>query len=429
MPRLVVSLCHAAAFVALVGALAPVAARAQTAPLPADPFQTPLIGPPKRVTATDLPKNGERTAPVGFPQDAGPHDASTIEWWYWNSFLTTESGKKYAVVASFFRTGLTPQNKGHYLIFSLADLDVKTKTAYSYLDKNNRQLLQAYLPLTAMRNPDDPRPMQLLAALQKNQLPAPHRAFPGVADVTTGTRFRIAFDKNTLTQASDDARTWAATLAGDDFALNLTLAQPTRPAMLVGGEGKTGLNRPDDMFYASLTRMASSGTLTVKGKTEKVTGTGWLDRQWGGSWVVGDNGWDWFGVQLSDGADLIVYRVKDNKTGKILRAEATLVKADGTQTVDKAPTFATGGELWRDPVSKISYPRIFRVAMPGAGYNLTFTPAFDAQTIPVIGIGDAIWEGVVNVTGTGPDGKAVTGRGYRELVGYRVKPLALGKAK
>jgi len=372
---------------------------------------------------------GGRTTPVGFPQDAGPHDASTIEWWYWNSFLTTESGKKYAVVASFFRTGLTPDKKGHYLIFSLADLETNTKTAYSYLDKANRQLLQAYLPLVAMRDPNDPRPMQLLASLQKNELPAPHRSLPGVAEVTTGTRFRIAFDKNTLTQTSDDSRTWQATLAGDDFALDLSLAQPTRPAMLVGGEGKTGLNRPDDMFYASLTRMASTGTLTIKGKTEKVTGTGWLDRQWGGSWIVGDNGWDWFGVQLDNGADLIVYRVKDNKTGKILRAEATLLKPDGTQIVDKKPTFTASGELWRDPASKISYPRVFRVAMPGAGYDLTFTPAFDAQTIPVIGIGDAIWEGVVNVTGTGPDGKPVTGQGYRELVGYRVKPLSLGKAK
>jgi hypothetical protein len=50
------------------------------------------------------------------------------------------------------------------------------------------------------------------------------------------------------------------------------------------------------------------------------------------------------------------------------------------------------------------------------------SPAFADQTIPVIGIGEAIWEGVVNVTGTGANGTRASGRGYMELVGYRPAP-------
>lgn len=366
-----------------------------------------------------------RTAPVGLPQDAGPHDAATIEWWYVNAFLTTESGRKYAVVGSWFRTGLTPDRKGHYLIYSLADLDAKTKTAYSVLDQGNRRLLAGLLPLLAQLKPEDPRPLQLLADLQKDRLPKPHRALPGDAVVTTTPRFSIAFEKNRIAQASDDARTWEAALQGDDFAVDLTLKQPERPAMLVGGAGKTGLGRPDDMFYVSLTRMAVEGTLTVKGKTEKVTGVGWLDRQWGTSWVVSDNGWDWFGVQLDDGSDLIVYRIKDNATGKVLRAEATLLKADGTQVVDDRVTFTPRGQ-WADPATKITYPASFDVSLETLGHALTMTPAFPAQTIPVIGIGDAIWEGAVEVSGRKKDGAAVTGKGYMELVGYRA-PAPAGK--
>ncbi len=183
----------------------------------------------------------------------------------------------------------------------------------------------------------------------------------------------------------------------------------------------TGLGTPDDMFYLSLTRPTATGTLLIDGKREKVTGTGWIDRQWGRSWIVGNNGWDWFGVHLDDGSDLIVYQVKDNTTGKVLRAEATLLRADGTQTVDKSVTFAPSGE-WLDPKSGIAFPERFTVTLQNIGHTLNFAPVFDAQAIPTIGIGTAFWEGVVDVTGTTKKGTAITGRGYRELVGYKPRP-------
>lgn len=368
----------------------------------------------------------KRTTPVGLPQDAGPHDESTIEWWYFNAFLTAGSGKRYAVVGSFFRTGIGGK-KGHYLIYALADLDKKTKTAYSVLDDANRTLLQAFLPLASLQRPDDPRPMQLLALLQKRRLPAPHRLLPGNASLAREP-FRIAFGPNALAQVTDDARTWKANLRGADFRLSLTLTQPSRPAMLVGGEGRTGLVRPDDMYYLSLTRMQASGTLTRGGKTETVSGDGWLDRQWGSSWVVQDNGWDWFGLQLSDGSDLIVYRIRDNQTGKILRAEATLLDKDGRQVVDTAPVFAASNH-WTDPATKIRYPQAWTIRLPKTGHVLRVAPMFAAQTIPILGIGDAIWEGVVNVAGRSGNGRTVGGRGYMELVGYRVKPASKSAGK
>ncbi len=393
------------------------------------PLRPPAVLPPNAAleSASFLPLLAAQTTParpprgpVGLPQDAGPHDASLIEWWYFNAFLTGESGKRYAVVGSFFRTGITPQRKGHYLIFSLADLDTKKKSAYSIIDRANLELLKAFLPLAALQQPGDPRPGKLLAILQKGQIPRPHRAIASTAAVKKRP-FAIAFGKNSLAQASADARTWKARLVGDDFTLALTLSQPDRPPMLVGGAGKTGLGKPDDMFYLSLTRMRSQGTLTRRGKAEKVSGDGWLDRQWGTSWVVGDNGWDWFGLQLSDGSDLIVYRIKDNRSGKVLRAEATLLDRNGRQVVDKAPTFTPSG-AWTDPVSKITYPRAFRVTLPAIGHTLTITPAFPDQTIPVLGIGDAIWEGVVHVSGARREGTPIEGRGYMELVGHKARP-------
>ena len=211
------------------------------------------------------PPSVVRTAPIGFPQDAGPHDASVIEWWYFNSFFTTAGGKHYSVVGSFFRTGLTPTKKGHYLIYSLTDLDSKTRTAYSVMDKGSITLLRAYTSLAAMQNPSDTRAMDFLAQLQRNELPKPHRVLPGVAAVTTKPLFSLSMGENRIAQVAANGRTWKATLKGDDFTVNLTLAQPTRPAMLVGGAGKTGVSKPDDMYYLTLSRMEATGTLARGG--------------------------------------------------------------------------------------------------------------------------------------------------------------------
>ncbi|MBC8140487.1 MAG: hypothetical protein H7Y38_03505 [Armatimonadetes bacterium] len=391
-----------------------------------------LAAPPKPAAPKSDPM--PKSQPVGLPQDAAAHDATAaIEWWYFNAFIKTESGKNYAVVGSFFRTGLTATQKGHYLIYSLTDLDNNKVVADgSILDTANVNLLKTYLPLAALARPDDGQTMQLIAALQKNELPAPHRIAGGSTSLTAKP-FRIGMDNESqvFAQQSADARRWSAKLSDPAFALNVTFDQPkaTRPPMLVGGEGKTGLTKPDDMFYVSLTRPQVRGKLTVNGVEETVTGTGWIDRQWGRSWIVGDNGWDWFGVHLTNGEDLIVYRVKDNKTGKVLRAEATLQRLDGTQIVDKSVTFAATG-TWLDPVSGIAFPQVFVVAMQNIGYTLNFTPTFDAQAVPTLGIGTAFWEGVVDVTGTTRNGVPLSGRGYRELVGYKpqAKPALSAKS-
>jgi predicted secreted hydrolase len=401
-----------------------------SAPALAQQKEPDTVAPPKKAApAPGAPVPAPPAAPpikVGLPQDAGPHDAiSTIEWWYFNSFFTTESGGKYSLIGSFFRTGLPGGKKGHYLIYSLMDMVTNKRTSYSTIDKTEIEILKAFLQLDAARRPDDPRPLRLFAQLQRGELPEPHRPYGANALVRSKPQFSIAFGPNMMSQESEDARTWKATLNGegdDSWTADLTLTQPEteRPAMLVGGEGKTGLKRPDDMFYVSLTRMGVTGTFTTEGVVEKIKGTGWLDRQWGRSWIVEDNGWDWFGVQLDDGSDLIVYRLRDNKTRKILRAEATLLTKEGQQIVDKALKMRPIG-TWTDPDTDITFPAGFEVTLPATGLTLNVTPTIPEQTIPVLGIGTAIWEGVVNVTGTNKEGTPVTGQGYMELVGYQPK--------
>lgn len=353
-----------------------------------------------------------RTTPVGFPQDAGPHDESLIEWWYANAFVKNAQGHEWAIVLSFFRTGFGPQ-KGHYLIYSLIDLKEKKKRTASILDKTNFTLLRALLTLSQAQQP---QLKPLAEAMQQGRLPKPHRLFPEVATLTPSP-FAIAMGANRLHQASADARTWHAVIDDPSFAIDLTLTQPSHPAMRVGGEGMTGIKQPQDMFYLSLTHMQAEGTLRIGAKSEAVQGAGWLDRQWGTSWVVQNNGWDWFGLALDDGSELIVYRVRDNKTKAILQASATLLRADGTQVVEPAPRFVSS-KPHKDPVTKITYPHHFEITLPTLGLSLRTQALFDHQVIPVLGIGEGIWEGVVTVDGRNAQGKPLRGRGFMELVGY-----------
>ncbi|MES2462941.1 MAG: lipocalin family protein [Armatimonadota bacterium] len=403
--------CGAALFGALVGLLQS-AALAQ----PAIPVRPSTV----------------RTTPIGFPQDAGPHDMSVIEWWYFNSFFTTASGKHYSVVGSFFRTGLTPTKKGHYLIYSLTDLAAKKSAAYSVMDKGSIALLKAYTSLAAMQNPDDTRAMNFLAQLQRNELPKPHRVLPVAAKLTTKPLFALAMGENRIVQATADGRTWKATLKGDDFTVDLTLTQPTRPAMLVGGKGKTGVTKPDDMYYLTLSRMEARGTLARSGGTkEPFTGAGWLDRQWGQTWGVNPNvGWDWFGLRLDDGSDMIVYRLRDTRSGKTIQAEATIVDKAGKQTVDKAAVVTPTTDTSRtatDPLSGVTYPTAFTIRLPSLGRTFAITADFNDQVIPVLTPGGAsIWEGVVSVTTDGTSESPRIGQGYMELVGY--KPTVINAA-
>ena len=57
--------------------------------------------------------------------------------------------------------------------------------------------------------------------------------------------------------------------------------------------------------------MDVTGTLTFHGRPLAVTGEAWFDHQWGDFIAVGGGGWDWFAVNLDDGADLTLSLVRD----------------------------------------------------------------------------------------------------------------------
>jgi predicted secreted hydrolase len=172
--------------------------------------------------------------------------------------------------------------------------------------------------------------------------------------------------------------------------------------------------------YYSLTRMETTGTVTVEGRAVEVAGLSWMDHEFGTSFLEADQlGWDWFSIQLDDGTDLMLFQLRRRDGSRDPNSSGTDVGPDGAATpigpgaFDLAP-----GPPWRSPASGAEYPTSWRVTAPGRGLDLTVRAAVDDQELRTDqSTGVTYWEGAVLVEGTRA-GRAVRGRGYLEMTGY-----------
>jgi predicted secreted hydrolase len=154
----------------------------------------------------------------------------------------------------------------------------------------------------------------------------------------------------------------------------------------------------------------------INGHAFQVAGESWLDREWSTSALEANlAGWDWLGVHLSDGRDLMLYRLRGKVGGAAPESRATLIAPDGgTQLFTPDAFTLTGTESWRSPRSGVRYPALLRLTIPSAMLDLTIRPLLADQELP---LSVRYWEGAATVSGTAA-GRALAGSGYLELTGY-----------
>ena len=170
-----------------------------------------------------------------------------------------------------------------------------------------------------------------------------------------------------------------------------------------------------------------------------------MDHQWGDAATALDVGWDWLGLQLDDGTDLMVSVVWDAGSGEPIAKYGTLspsaddAGADGTVylTDDEITLTPTGS--WFSPASGGEYPMGWRLSIDSsknppsnppsdpsghAGASsrgelaLTLEPVVEnAEFPPSPFVPVDYWEGAVTVSGT-RDGESISGQGFVEMVGY-----------
>lgn len=313
--------------------------------------------------------------PPTFPRDHGSHPETAVEWWYYTGHLSDPAGKAYGFQVTFFRA-----RDLHLAHFAWTDVGAGT---FAYDEKT-------------------------------------HLGLPGIAGASE--KGLDVFNEDwSAREEKGTVRLVAGSRALGKLELVLT---PARPPVLHGGDGisRKGAGEKEYSHYVSITRFSATGALTRKGSRTALSGTAWFDHEWGpGALPAGATGWDWFALQLSDGSDLMLYRIRLEGGKASPFSAGTFVPAEG----GAAPRSIAWGDValkplsaWASPRSGAVYPASWSLAIASLKLETTVTPLVaDQELVTEKSTGVTYWEGACRVEGT-RDGRPVAGRAYVEMTGY-----------
>ena len=142
-----------------------------------------------------------------------------------------------------------------------------------------------------------------------------------------------------------------------------------------------------------------------------------MDKESGSSQLAEHQvGWDWFGLQLDDGRELMLYLLRD-ATGATDFAGGTLIAPSGeTRYLEREDLAVDVGTTWTSPETGATYPAAWTLKIPSEDLRLDVRPEIaDQENRGRLSGGLFYWEGAVAVRDASG---APVGRGYVELTGY-----------
>ncbi|MFA0724867.1 lipocalin-like domain-containing protein, partial [Vibrio sp. 10N.222.49.E5] len=84
-------------------------------------------------------------------------------------------------------------------------------------------------------------------------------------------------------------------------------------------------------YYYSQPFIDVSGEVIINGVAHQVSGKGWIDREWSSQFLLdSQQGWDWFALRLNDATSLVLFQLRDSKTGKASYSHARLMQREGS---------------------------------------------------------------------------------------------------
>jgi Lipocalin-like domain/CrtC N-terminal lipocalin domain len=128
----------------------------------------------------------------------------------------------------------------------------------------------------------------------------------------------------------------------------------------------------DTTYEFAFPDATTTGTLTAEGSTFSVSGTSWVDRQWG-PFPLADPSmqWTWFGMTLSNGDEVAVWDILD---GTAQNSWATVQSPSGSyQVVPVTPVANGASNPWTSPTSGNTYPTAWNITIPSLSADLIVT--------------------------------------------------------
>lgn len=318
-----------------------------------------------------------------FPLDHGRHDGFKTEWWYFTGNLHDAQAHEFGYQLTFFRTAFAATAAPRPSPWAMRDL---------------------------------------------------YFAHAAVSDITSSVFFykdRLERGRSGLAWASDKTLNvmllnWSAELSEKtirlvahekDFSIDLSCTDGRGPILQgPGGVNLKGNEPGQASYYYSLSRLKTAGTLTVQGRDYPVNGVSWMDHEFSSnSLSPRQSGWDWMGLQLSDGSDLMIYRMRD-KAGGTDYLSGTHITPDGRPHYLAAADISLApSNPWTSPSSGAAYPQTWDVKCRGLPALIVKSAMPGQELITAASTNVTYFEGAAQIT----DNKGRTaGAGYLEMTGY-----------
>ena len=327
-----------------------------------------------------------------LPRDHVSHPDNKLEWWYYTGNLDASDGRRFGYQLTFFRVGIVakPANPSRWAVrdlhmahFAISDIG---RSEFRFTERLNR-------------------------------------AGIGWAGALTN-EYRV-WNEDWEAELDDKGR-HILKARDRDHSIELTL-EPLKTAVLHGEQGysQKGSHQGNASHYYSLTRLETRGRLRIGSEAIEVTGSSWMDHEFGTSFLEqGQIGWNWFSIHLDDSTEIMFYAFRRSDTETDPRSGGTFVEKNGQYVK------LQGGDVnlhpirtWKSKMTGAVYPVEWKLGIPSHRIEITVKAALDDQELNMKdSTGVIYWEGAVDVAGT-RDGRSVGGRGYLEMTGYAGQTL------
>ncbi len=310
---------------------------------------------------------------ISLPADDGAHDGVFVEWWQWWLHLRAKNGDRFGATVVFFHFPLdtAPGQAGA----------APRRTDVRITDASRQRVVS-----DSQWSAGDP-----------------------VAKVPNG------FDLSDLGQTARGGNGRDRLhLELEEYAADLRVRARREPVLFFN---EAGFIRTDPVESARLyerQRMKATGRLTRDGRRFEVTGSSWFEHGWGNIPNVVTYNWDFFHLELDDGRDVQVARVRRAPGSPVFLWEGTIRdKRAQTRYLEEGDFELEPRGTWARDDGSCTYPSDWRIRL--GDETLRLIPMAEDQEVrnPIYG---HYWDGNVRIEGD------VTGRGVAEHLNYCVTP-------
>lgn len=310
-----------------------------------------------------------------FPRDHGSHPEFRTEWWYLTGHLDGPNGRRLGFQVTFFRQAAPDTSGGvsHLHLAHAALLDA-TSGRFLHEERLNRGGWDADSSTTTL----------------------------DVRNANWSLKFDEAAQKLHVT----------ATVKAEAL-LKLEL-EPSKPLVTFGKDGvsRKGVAEAAASHYLTFTRLKTQGSVTIGNEILAVQGESWMDHEFSSSQLdEGQTGWDWASLQLHDGREVMVYRMRRKDGSTDPASTFTWIEKDGRLNV--RPFRWNSLASWKSPHSGAEYPNKVRIESGADVFELRPLAQDQEQGGSITGL--PYWEGACDVLNARGE---VIGRAFLELAGY-----------